>query len=256
MKLKKLTINSENGTFLYTGTKPGKVGKYILLPGDPFRTDIIKDYFDAPRLVAHSREYKTWTGYLDGEMVSVCSTGIGGPGAAIAIEELIACGAETFIRVGTAGRLADPSQDLSIYGAIITGSVRDEDLTRHYIPKEYPAIANRFIVEALSQVAKKKNLHYIEGIAHCKDSYFGATDPDSLPYGQILKTRVQMWKDANVIATEMETAALFIISQIRDCRAGAVVAFSDEQKVYHVTEAIEVAIDALRTIIKQDKETK
>ncbi len=256
MKLKNPYLNPEDGALYHIRVKPGEVGKYVILPGDPFRTDVIKDYFDQPRLVAHAREHKTWTGYLDGEMVSVCSTGMGCPSASIAVEELIACGADTFIRVGTAGRLADSVQDEAINGAIITGSVRDEGLTSHYVPKEYPAMANRFVVEALAQAAKKKNLYYVEGIAHCKDSYFGMVDPDSLPNGAALKTRIQMWKDANVITTEMETAALFVVSQIRGCRAGAVMSFTGGKGGHHTAESIELAVEAIRDLIKQDKAAK
>ena len=106
--------------------KPGDVGRYVLLPGDPFRTDYIASFLDDPKLVAHNREHKTWTGTLKGVPVSVTSTGMGGPSAAIAIEELIHCGADTFIRIGTAGRLCPESQAPAIQGIIATGAVRAE----------------------------------------------------------------------------------------------------------------------------------
>ena len=81
----------------------GEVGRYVILPGDPKRCKKIAQYFDDPVLVADNREYVTYTGTLDGVKVSVTSTGIGGPSASIAVEELIHCGADTFIRVGTSG---------------------------------------------------------------------------------------------------------------------------------------------------------
>lgn len=83
--------------------RPGDVGKYVILPGDPKRCEKIARHLGQAELVADNREFVTYTGYLDGEKVSVTSTGIGGPSAAIAMEELVRCGADTFIRVGTCG---------------------------------------------------------------------------------------------------------------------------------------------------------
>lgn len=237
---------NDKGQQYHICCKKGDIGRYVLLPGDPFRTDLIAKHFDNPVLVAHNREHKTWTGYLDGVKVSVTSTGMGCPSTAIALEELIHCGADTFIRIGTAGHLADESFDESVQGIVITGSVRDEGTTQHYIPLEYPAIADRHIVAALSDAAKAHGLKYLEGLAQCKDSYYGQIDPDGLPNGVRLKERWQMWKDGNVLASEMETAALFVISSIRKCRAGAVMSF------YNMEETISIAVDALRTIIAAD----
>ena len=228
--------------------KKGDVGRYVLLPGDPFRTDFIATFFDDARLVAHNREHKTWTGTLCGVPVSVTSTGMGCPSAAIALEELIHCGADTFIRIGTAGRLADAAFAEGVQGVICTGSVRDEGTTRHYIPLEYPAIADRHIVEALSTAAKNRGYHYLEGIVQSKDAFYGQIDPDGLPNGEELKRRWEMWKQGNVLASEMDTAALFVVSSIRGCRAGAVMSFQSMQ------QTVEVACDALRSIIAQDRE--
>ena len=129
-----------DGKLYHIHCKPGDVGRYVLLPGDPFRTDLIASYFDDAKLVAHNREHKTWTGTLNGVKVSVTSTGMGCPSAAIAVEELIKCGADTFIRVGTAGRVCDKAYDETLDGVINTAAVRDEGTTIHYIPIEYPAV--------------------------------------------------------------------------------------------------------------------
>ena len=134
----------------HTHLKKGDVGRYVLLPGDPFRTDLIASFLDDAKLVAHHREHKTWTGYLNGEKVSVTSTGMGCPSTAIAVEELIKVGADTFIRVGTAGTVKD-EKDKEIYdGVIVNAAVRDEGTTRQYIPIEYPAVADRHVVDALA----------------------------------------------------------------------------------------------------------
>ena len=157
-------VTNSEGKQYHICCKKGDIGKYVLLPGDPFRTDIIAKHFDNPVLVAHNREHKTWTGTLLGEKVSVTSTGMGCPSAAIAVEELIHCGAEVFIRVGTCGRVCPESYDESLEGVIITGSVRDEGTTVHYVPIEYPAMADRHVTDALARawqkaISLRKELH-------------------------------------------------------------------------------------------------
>lgn len=230
--------------------RPGDVGRYVLLPGDPFRTDTIAAHLEEPRLVAHNREHKTWTGYLDGEAVSVTSTGMGCPSTAIALEELIHCGADTFIRIGTAGRVCDASFAPGLNGVICTASVRDEGTTRHYIPAEYPAVADWRVTEALVEAAAAQGLRYAEGIVQSKDAFYGQIDPMGLPNGVELARRWQMWRDANVMASEMETAALFVISSIRGCRAGAVLSFQSME------ETIRVACAAMRRLISADRATR
>lgn len=240
-------VLNEEGKQYHIACKQGEVGRYVLLPGDPFRTDMIAKYLDHAVLVAHNREHRTWTGTLNGIKVSVTSTGMGGPSAAIAVEELIHCGADTFIRVGTAGRLSDLSMDEKLEGAVITGAVRDEGTTVHYIPIEYPAIADRQIVAALSDAAEKLGYRYAEGLAQSKDSFYGQHDPESMPAAARLAERWEAWKRGNVMASEMETAALFVISQIRGCRAGAIMAYESMK-----SSTIEIACEAIKTLIKTD----
>ena len=106
-----MAVFTDEGKTYHVRVGKGDIGRYVLLPGDPFRTDLIASYFDDAKLVAHNREHKTWTGTLNGVPVSVVSTGMGCPSTAICLEELIACGADTFIRVGTAGRVCDRAFD-------------------------------------------------------------------------------------------------------------------------------------------------
>jgi len=241
-------VVNEFGQQYHIACKKGDVGRYVLLPGDPFRTDIIAKHLDNPVLIAHNREHRTWTGYLDGEKVSVVSTGMGCPSTAIAVEELIHCGADTFIRIGTCGRVCEESMNKELLGVVVTGAVRDEGTTIHYIPIEYPAIADRHIVAALSDAAKEAGYCYAEGIAQSKDSFYGQHDPDGMPVAHRLKERWDAWKHGNVMASEMETAALFIISQIRKCRAGAILAYGSMND-----ETIDIACRALRRIIAKDR---
>jgi len=227
---------------------PGEIGRYVLLPGDPFRTDLIASYFDDAKLVAHHREHKTWTGTLNGVKVSVTSTGMGCPSTAIAMEELIACGADTFIRVGTAGKVADRAFDPTLDGVINTAAVRDEGTTIHYIPIEYPAVADRHVVAALADAAEKLGYNFIEGITQSKDSFYGQHEPFNMPNQKRLEERWEAWRRGNVLTSEMESAAIFVISSIRGCRASSIMAYTE------MTKSVEVAVEALRILIEKDRE--
>lgn len=227
--------------------KRGEVGRYVLLPGDPFRTDLMAKFLDDARLVAHNREHKTWTGYLDGEMVSITSTGMGCPSTAICVEELIKAGADTFIRVGTAGAVKDKEDEKNYDGAICIAAVRDEGTSSHYIPIEYPAVADRHVVDALSRAAGKHNGNYLEGITQTKDSFYGEVEPETSPVSHRLRERWTAWQRGNVVCSEMESAIIFILSSIRGCRAASIMNFNDLEKT------IGIACDALRILIREDK---
>lgn len=230
----------------HTQVALGEVGRYVFLPGDPFRTDLIASFLDDAKLVAHNREHKTWTGTLDGVKVSVTSTGMGCPSTAIAVEELIKVGADTFIRIGTAGTVKDPEDAKKYDGVIVNGAVRDEGTTLHYVPEGYPAVADRQVVAALAKAAKARGGNYLEGISQSKDSFFGEIDPDSSPVGERLKERWKAWQRGNVVCSEMECAALFVISSIRKKRASAIMNWGN------MDETIRVACDAVRLLIKED----
>src|SRR5690554_2445633 len=154
-----------SGVQYHVHVKKGDVGRYVILPGDPKRCEKIAKHFDSPELVADSREYVTYTGYLEGEQVSVTSTGIGGPSAAIAMEELYACGADTFIRMGTCGGIA-----LEVTGGdvvIATGAIRNEGTSREYAPIEFPAVANIEIVNALALAGSQLGKRCHVGVVQC-----------------------------------------------------------------------------------------
>ena len=230
---------------------PGEVGRYVILPGDPFRTDLIASFFQDAKLIAHKREHKTWVGTLYGVKVAVTSTGMGCPSAAIAVEELIKAGADTFIRLGTAGRVNEASKSTELDGVICNAAVRDEGTTLHYVPVEYPAVSNRHLVDALVKAAQAKGKNYLEGIAQTKDSYYGQHEPQNMPVEHRLKERWQAWERSNVVCSEMESSAIFVISSIRGARAASIMSFKNME------ETIQVVCDALKIIIEQDqKEVK
>ncbi|MBR5646494.1 MAG: uridine phosphorylase [Treponema sp.] len=250
-----------SGKQYHTGVGPQDIGKYIILPGDPKRCSKIAEHFENARLVSDVREYVTYTGTLNGEKVSVTSTGIGGPSAAIAIEELSKCGAHTFIRTGTCGGM----QENVLGGDIViaTGAVRMEGTSREFAPIEYPAVADIDCVNALISSAKEMNIPYHAGVVQCKDSFFGQHEPEVMPVSYELENKWQAWLRMGCLASEMESAALFIAGQFLRVRVGScflVVANQErakkglENKQVHDTElAITVAVESLKKLIQQDK---
>jgi len=247
---------SEDGTQYHIGLKQGDAGKYVILPGDPKRCAKIAAYFDDARLIADRREFVTYTGYLNGEKVSVTSTGIGGPSAVIALEELVKVGAENFIRVGTCGGI-----DLDVKGGdivIATGAVRMEGTSREYAPVEFPAVANLDITNALVKSAKKLGYNYHTGIVQCKDSFYGQHNPELMPVSYELQNKWEAWKRLGCLASEMESAALFVAASYLKVKAGSVflaVANQERDKlkldnpVAHDTEsAIKTAIEAIKIL--------
>ena len=200
--------------------KKGEVGRYVILPGDPKRCALIARYFDDPVLVADSREYVTYTGTVDGVMVSVTSTGIGGPSAAIALEELTNCGADTFIRVGTCGGMQEEvlSGDL----VIASGAIRMDGAGREYAPIEYPAVSDYRILTALDEAARNLDMRSHIGVVHCKDAFYGQHNPELLPQSAVLLQKWDAYLKMGCLASEMESATLFIVGNYRKVRTGAV----------------------------------
>ncbi len=251
---------AEDEVLYHIQMKKGDVGRYVFLPGDPGRCELIASYFDNPKLVAHNREYKTYTGTLLGEKVSVTSTGIGCPSTAIAVEELAMIGADTFIRVGTSGGMQPHLRAGDL--AIVTAAIRDEGTTLHYMPVEFPAIADIEVTLALRAAAEKLGKPHHLGISQSKDSFYGQHQPDRMPVANHLLERWKAWKMGGAICSEMEAATIFIVSSILRKRAGGIMLLaanqeSDDRTVVHdLTDLLQTGIEAVKILIEQDREKK
>lgn len=240
---------------------PGQVGKYCILPGDPGRCESIARYFDDPVHVQTNREYTTYTGTLLGEKVSVVSTGIGGPSAAIAMEELCNLGCHTFVRVGTCGgiKLEVQSDDV----VVATGAVRMEGTSREYAPLEWPAVPDFVVTQALVQAAQNLGKPWHAGVVQCKDSFYGQHSPARMPVSYELEQKWEAWKRLGVLASEMESAALFAVAAARGVRCGSVFhviwnqerekAGLDQKESHDTSAAIQVGVEALKLLIAQDQ---
>ena len=197
----------------------GDIGRYCILPGDPGRVPAIAALFDDAKQIAYNREFNVWTGTLLGEKVTACSTGIGGPSASIAMEELHKCGADTFIRTGTCGGIALDVQSGDV--VVATGAIRYEHTSREYAPIEFPAVADFQVVNALVEATKKLGFPLHTGIVQCKDSFYGQHDPAASPVYYELQQKWESWKRLGVLASEMESAALFVVAAALGCRCGS-----------------------------------
>lgn len=248
---------AEEGMQYHLGIKNGEVGRYVILPGDPKRCAKIAAFLDDAELTADHREFTTYTGTLAGEGVSVTSTGIGGPSAAIALEELVKAGADTFLRVGTCGGMQPEVKSGDL--VIATGAVRMEGTSREYAPIEFPAVADFTLVSALRAAADSLGFPSHTGIVQCKDSFYGQHEPEKMPVSYELQQKWEAWKRLGCLASEMESAALFTVSSylhVRTASVFLVVANQERERlglenpVVHDTEAaIRTAVEALRQLI-------
>ncbi len=239
----------------------GDVGRYVLLPGDPGRCEAIAKHFDNPVHIGMNREYNVWTGTLLGEKVSVCSTGIGGPSASIAMEELVNIGADTFVRVGTCGGI-----DLDVLPGdvvVATGAIRYEHTSMEYAPIEYPAVSDFDVALALREAGRELGFRTHTGIVQCKDAFYGQHCPEKSPVYYELLHKWESWKRLGVKASEMESAALFVVANALHVRCGAcfhAVWNQEREKAgmfmpmsEDTSGAIRVGIEAVKKLILLDR---
>lgn len=241
--------------------KKGDVGRYIIMPGDPKRCVKIAKRFDKAELIADYREYATYTGYINGVKVSAVSHGIGGPSTAIALEELIKVGADTFIRVGTCGGMnmeVLPGDVVIVNGAIKGGGTMD-----NYIPKEFPCIPNINVLEAMIEASENIKTRTHVGVVQCKDAFYAQHAPESMAVDKELLYKWDSYIKAGCLASEMESALLFAVGAAKNVRTGAAMLVLHNQervknnindpKNYTGEEAIDLIIESIKILIEKDK---
>ncbi len=241
----------------------GGVGKYCILPGAPERVEKIAQMLDEPVLVGANREFTIWNGKLCGETVTVCSTGIGGPSTAIAVEELADCGGQVMIRVGTCGGIALQVQSGEI--VVASGAVRQDGTSHEYAPPQYPAVADADVLFALMQAAESGKVGYHVGVVQSKDSFYGQHSPARMPIAAKLDEQWQAWRRLGVLASEMEASTLYTVGASRGLKTGSVFHViwnqeraaagldTDAEECHDTTAAIRTAVEAIRIMIKRQK---
>ncbi len=253
----------ENEKQYHIAAAKGEIGGYCILPGDPARCEKIAAYLDDPYHLVTNREYNIFCGKLCGELVTVCSTGIGGPSTAIAVEELAACGAHTFIRIGTCGGI--DTRVRAGDAVIATGAVRQDGTSREYAPIEFPAVPDAKVLFSLVRAAEDLKIPFHTGVAQSKDSFYGQHSPDRMPVSSELLYKWEAWKRLHVLASEMEAATLFTVGAALDVRCGAVFHTvwnqeranagldTNENESHDTDSAIRISIEAIRLLIKENK---
>lgn len=234
--------------------------RYAILPGDPERVPLIANHLKDAKPLAVKREYTSYTGMLDGEKILVISTGMGGPSAAICVEELHMLGVHTVIRIGTCGGMQLP---LRAGDRIVpTGAIRQEGTTDHYVYKEFPAVPNFAVTAALKTASERQVGQTHLGVVQSKDSLYGQHSPERMPAHAELTAKYDAWLRAGTLGSEMECAAVFTVAQILGMRSGAVlnVIWNKEREKSglpaesnrDMTTSIHTVLDAIRILMKQD----
>ncbi len=239
-----------NGKMYHIYCREGDVAPYVLLPGAPERSDLIAEFLEDVKHIARHREYNVYTGYYKGVPVSTCSTGIGGPSLAIAVEELLWVGGKVFIRVGSSGAIREEIKcgDLVISKA----AVRMDGTSYQYAPEGYPASASPLVVNALEEAARKLGFRYHTGITCTTDSFYvGQERPGFNGYlPSKMKGLIEELRKLNVLNFDMETATLFVLANIYGVHAGSICAvfanrITGEFKTVGEREAIKTALEAI-----------
>ncbi|MCI8949100.1 MAG: nucleoside phosphorylase [Lachnospiraceae bacterium] len=252
----------EEKKMMHLAVAKSRIGQYVFLPGSVERASLIAGYFENPVKVAQNREFLTYTGTLEGVPVTVTSTGIGGPSAAIAVEELYECGAHTMMRIGSC---ASTSPKVKIGDVVIpNGAVRMEGTGNHYLPMEFPAVPDFGMVKALEAAAVKLGYPYNIGVTITKDSFYTEVSPETKPVYCELKEKWDAYQAGGATNTSMECSLLFLAAASLGIRMSSVMinatefqAYTNDDKDYPRDwehRAIQVGIEAMRQLILQDKD--
>ena len=206
----------------HVAVAPEDVADTVLLPGDPERVEKVTALWDDHEERADHREYRTATGTYDGTPISVTSTGIGSPSAAIAVEELARVGVDTFIRVGSCGAI---QPEMAVGDLVITrGAVRQEGTSDEYVREDYPAVADEEVLAALVAAAERLGHDYHVGLTMSADSFYAGQGREGLDGFEAAgsDSLVAELRAANVKNIEMEASAVLTLAGVYGLRAGAV----------------------------------
>ncbi len=235
--------------------------RFAILTGDPGRVEKIAMFLENPRKIGENREYISFLGEIEGKKILVISTGIGGPSTAICVEELAQIGISHLVRVGTSGgmSLRVNAGDL----VIATSAIRQEGTSKEYLPIEFPAVADFDITFALKSSAEELNFPYHVGVVHCKDSFYGQHSPKRMGVSYELCDKWSAWIKGGALCSEMESAALFVVSSNLGLHAGTILLAIWNQEIgkvgvsqnqcFDINRAVKVAINAIKRILIQQK---
>ncbi len=237
LKFTKLPLMNSNNVIMtlqpHIKCKEGDIAPIVLIPGDPARVRQIAAYFDTAKEVAFNREFLTYTGTYHGIPISATSTGIGGPSASIALEELANIGARIFIRIGTCGAFKKEIQPGDL--VLPFAAVRAEGTTKEYVPLEFPAVADPSLFNILEESANELGLRYFSGINRSHDAFYEHID-NMLRWGNIFKDkRMSRW-NYPLVSSEMECSTVFLVAMLRGLKAAAVLSVNTTEPLDEISK--------------------
>lgn len=219
------------------------ISEYVILPGDPARVLKVGEFLDSYEEIAYNREFRTIRGYYKGVPITVTSTGIGGPSAAIAIEELISCGAKYLIRIGSAGAIQSNIKlgDLVICSA----AVREDGTTNMYISPNYPAVSDIKLTNLIINTCEELKYNYHYGLVRSHDSFY-IDEEDEI---------MEKWSSRNILASDMETASLFVVGQLRGVKTASILNNVVEYKSNIKEGIVDYAMEGVGPIEGEDRKS-
>lgn len=233
-----------------------------ILPGDPARVEKIAQLMDSPRFLASHREFTLYLGRLNGQVVVVCSTGIGGPSTSIAVEELAQLGVKTFLRVGTTGAI---QPNINVGDMIVTmAAIRLDGASSHFAPMEFPAVADFDVTCAMQTAAKASGAVVFTGVTASSDTFYSGQERYDTVTGRVLREfqgSLKQWQEMGVLNFEMESATLFTMCATSGLKAGCVAAVIVNRTHQEIPDpatmakaenrAISVVVEAVKILLKE-----
>lgn len=206
---------------LYMGGTPETISKYVLFSGDPWRVNVLKQYLEEPRQVAFMREFNTYTGLYKGERITVTSTGIGAPSAAIAMEEMYECGMEVAVRMGTVMSMQD---DMLGHFIIPLGSMRRESTSKTYVEESYPAVADLELLNILNQTAADFGKRSLNGISCTMDGFYSQMHDSrfSKEWGRDMAPVFEELRAMHVTGIDMESACMLTVGRLMGVKTAVI----------------------------------
>ena len=228
---------------LYMKCTSETVSPYVIFSGDPWRVEVLKDYLDHPVHVAFAREYNTYTGFYKGVRITVSSTGIGAPSAAIAMEEMYECGMKVALRMGTSMSLKD---ELLGHYIVPIGAIRGEATSATYIDPSYPAVADFDLVRIVSQTVRAAGSIADNGINATMDGYYSQMRESKLSKERntdILAVFTRLKKN-HISGVDMESACMLVVGRLMNVKTASLT----------LVTVLENLKEMLQDGLRQDKE--
>lgn len=206
---------------LYLGAEESTIAPAVIFSGDPWRVEVLKGYLDRPVHVGFRREFNTYTGTYHGVPITVSSTGIGAPSAAIAVEEMYEAGMRIAVRMGTSMSLVD---DMLGQFIIPIAAMRREQTSATYVEESYPAVADIGLVNVMNEVVASYGKRSLNGIFCTMDGFYTQMHDSrhSKEFGRDMSPTFEELRKLGIVGVDMETSCILTVARLMGVKACAV----------------------------------